>query len=489
MRTLQDYKNIYREIATNLNLQGDSVEMIIQLLSYASYIEENENIVYSQESSLERASLINSKIQLCVNEMYSVYRGQCPRVLINIRPQKYFNFQPFDEIVSSNNFRIYYLGWVEPGTGQIFTNTGEGVVSLNLGSNDYDYHYGSKVVNPADDEELTVIGLLAPGTISMTWTLDSDNLYYVDCTENNLSNDMYASKNNNMEAIEVTREFAKHVLDGALFDLTLPSFGSRLYTGKMDPSTVINATYFKYSQMSSYNTSELKKINIRGAELVEFEDNKWNGIEEFISGVVFLNETKPDDLNTIHYKAYRDRFVNTIIRSNSDIGELLREAYPEKVLATNYKFDFSTPEEYDIIIYYIPQEENNELTDDEINEFRNTRGAYYVTKKIWPIKGTKIRALFNIDLELYKNSDTIALDVVNIISTYGNKFDVDIRSELNTIRSLISKISEVKEVSKLDVTYINPESGELISTLDNVNLEGVYFDIDYDINTTVTTKS
>ena len=64
MKSLQDYKNLFREIATNLNLSGDSVEMIVQLLSYASYIEENESIIYAQESSLEKANLMNSKIQL-----------------------------------------------------------------------------------------------------------------------------------------------------------------------------------------------------------------------------------------------------------------------------------------------------------------------------------------------------------------------------------------------------------------------------------------
>ena len=43
MKSLSDYKNIYREIASKLNLQGDSVELLVQLLSNASYIEEVEN--------------------------------------------------------------------------------------------------------------------------------------------------------------------------------------------------------------------------------------------------------------------------------------------------------------------------------------------------------------------------------------------------------------------------------------------------------------
>jgi electron transfer flavoprotein alpha subunit len=67
---------------------------------------------------------------------------------------------------------------------------------------------------------------------------------------------------------DVTRNFSEHILRNYLFDLTLTSFGSRLYTGKMDPSTAITATYFKFSTLSDYNTSELKKINIKGAQIV-----------------------------------------------------------------------------------------------------------------------------------------------------------------------------------------------------------------------------
>ena len=75
MRTLQDYISIYREVAQNLGIGGDSVEVLVQLLANASYINEVENISYVQEASLERATLENSKIQHCMNNMYSVFRG------------------------------------------------------------------------------------------------------------------------------------------------------------------------------------------------------------------------------------------------------------------------------------------------------------------------------------------------------------------------------------------------------------------------------
>ena len=113
MRTLQDYISIYREVAQNLGIGGDSVEVLVQLLANASYINEVENISYVQEASLERATLENSKIQHCMNNMYSVFRGNCPRVILKFKTGKYLSFQPYDKVVSSNNFNLYYLGYLD----------------------------------------------------------------------------------------------------------------------------------------------------------------------------------------------------------------------------------------------------------------------------------------------------------------------------------------------------------------------------------------
>jgi len=486
MRSLQNYKDIYREIATNLNLQGDSVEMIVQLLSYASYIEETENIVYAQESSLEKATLLNSKIQLCMNEMYSVFRGQCPRVILNIVPQRYFSFQPFDVIVSSNNFKIYYLGYIAkddveysnaPGMRSVMSDLGTGINCV----------YGGKTINPGESE-LTVIGLLAPDTVRMGWTLGEDNLYYVDCPETLLSNDMYATVNG--LPVEVTRNFSEHVLRNYLFDLTLTSFGSRLYTGKMDPSTTIVGTYYRFSRLSEYNESELKKINIRGAKMTSFPDNKWQGVEELVPGVVLIDATVSDDLNTIHYKAYRDRFVNTIIRSNSDIGAVLEEMYPGKVGNTNYEFNYTT-EQSDLTIYYVPKNIQDPLTQDEINRFIEERKAYYVTDQITVQPGEVYRAVISVDVELYENT-SVDEEISTILLSYGKKFGVNLEEEKDGMITLISKISNVSRVSNLSITYID-QSGLSISA-DNIskiyeNIDQTYFDISFVINSIVRTQS
>ena len=111
MKSVQDYIDRYKGVVKNLGYAGESADILIQLLANASWIGEVENASYMAESSLEKASLINSKIQHCVDMMYSVYRGACPRVIMKIKPTKYLTLNPYDPIIESSNFRIYYLGY------------------------------------------------------------------------------------------------------------------------------------------------------------------------------------------------------------------------------------------------------------------------------------------------------------------------------------------------------------------------------------------
>lgn len=96
MKTLNDYINAYSDVAGRLGYTGESIKILIQLLANASYISEVENIVYAREASLDKAMLMNSKIQHCMNNMYSVYRGHCPRVVLSVNFLRPVTFMPFD---------------------------------------------------------------------------------------------------------------------------------------------------------------------------------------------------------------------------------------------------------------------------------------------------------------------------------------------------------------------------------------------------------
>ena len=484
MKSLQDYIDIYKEIASKLNLRGDSVEVLTQLLANASFISEVENISYAQEASFEKATLINSKIQHCVNDMYSVFRGACPRVILRFTPNKYFNFEMFQNIVSGNGFNIYYLGYLRSNSEDVREG---GMLSESTGTKTLskikNFVYSPVSIPPAINKEkdiYTIVGLLAKKTVEKSWTLDKDNTYYCDCLEDELSNDMWVKVED--KYYDVTREFSDHIISGNIFDLTLPSFGSRLYVADIfkngtdiikdyqestvPPNTTINAMYYKFSQISDYNLSDLKRISIKGAEMTEFKNDEGNfNLGEFndpiATGVILVDEVGRDSLNTIHYKASRDRYVNSILRSNSDIGVVLEEMYPDKIRSGGTAYEFFTDDNQStgIIIYYVPTNKLNLLTENEISDFISRRSSYYIIDNITVEKGKQFTVVFTIDLEIYQNQN-VDTEVKSILEQYGNKFDVSIPDSIEEIRSLISKISNVKQILSIETLYMDESGNE-----------------------------
>ena len=189
MKSLNDYIKILRGIANNLNLHGESVEMIVQMLSNALYISEVEHITYSQEASLERASLENSKVQHCVNQMYSVFRGNNPRVIINIKATKLFNFQLYDEIIKSNNFKVYYLGYFDKDKQEIVNSP----------------------ITIYPDTEIAIYGLIASNIYTSTWTISNENRFYKNHPESNLSSDLYLRNITQNSLVDTTRIYSDHI--------------------------------------------------------------------------------------------------------------------------------------------------------------------------------------------------------------------------------------------------------------------------------------
>lgn len=566
MKSLQDYIDRYSDVANNLGYSGDSVDILIQLLAHASYISEVENISYVQEASLDKATLINSKIQHCVDNMYSVFRGTCPRVMMKIKPSKYITLNPYDLMVTSNNFNIYYLGYYKVtapgekesatrsttsitsttsaiGTSKIIdttdvsidesgenqgTNAGPSIEGLSIDELlKYGYtgswEYSSATFYPAvDDSDIQIlIGFLAPKRIGEKLTVDkiinSNNTYYIDCTANNLSDDMYVEivqSNGSRERLARTRVFAEHILEHKIFDLTLPSFGSRLFFANyykdtigrdsrsivgMTENTNIHAQFYGYSELGDYNEPELKRVQYKGAELVKFSSEflKENTVTETSDGLCYIEAISRDGLNTIHYKASRDRYVSSIIRSNSDIGTVLEESFPDIIMSggTSYLFTATGSEKRlgTVDIYYIPKNEGVLLSQGDIDRFKKEKRAYYViTSTISILPGTKYFANFNIDLDLYKHTSdddwekTIGEDI--LVSGYEKKFNIDFNdSTIREIEALINKLSNVKKISGLTISFTDA-SGRPVS-MEGKDLNQIYFEIKYSITTSITAKN
>lgn len=610
MNTVQDYVDRYTTIGKNLGLSGESLRALSQMLGYASYISEVEHVSYTAESSLERSSLMNSKIQHCVDNMYSVFRGLCPRVILKIKPTKYLTLNPYDPIIESQNFRVHYLAYYkvtdqegnivrggasEQGTEDKDQGTDEElgndviniipssqVVDISCGSpdavvedNSKKYAFTNEALRHATIDELTldyrftgsweyssatfypvldeddpetedvdetvdgvqvILGFIAPkrkdqSDLIIDKTITTKNTYYVDCLANDLSDDMYikvGAVDSDMTFQSKTRLFAEHILEHKIFDLTLPSFGSRLYLANFykdiigrDSNEVegipensrIYAQYYGYTELDSYNASELKKIQLKGTELLPFNDvidsegvvhnnpflisqgaSQYDGAE----GVCYIDAVPRDDLNTIHYKANRDRYVNSILRSNTDIGVVLEESFPDviKTGGTVYVFNANTAStRYSTInLYYIPKQETVLLTSEQIEKFRTEKRAYYViTSTINVDPGHKFVATFNINLDLFNNSSedwgqTVGEEI--LVSSYEKKFGVRFdKSTLKDIEGTIAKISNVKKVVDLSVSYSDAGREVDQAYIDEKYKDNAYFEIKYSITTSVTSKS
>lgn len=377
MKSLTDYLNTYRNVAKNLNLTGDAVELLAEFLANASYTNEVENVAYAQESMLERATLMNSKIQHCVERMYSVYRGICPRVILNFYSQNYMNLQPYDKILSGNGWNLYYIGYYQNYLGELSDQDQYKINKLGISEDEYreslgDFVYNSSyLISPTGDTILyKIICILSPAPSVKTWTINSNSTFYFQNLDSNLSNDVFATATYGGQVVnkKITRLFQDFILDEktnnpSLFDLTLPSYGSRIYIGNLEIGTTLNINYFKYCSLSDFNINDINKIKLDGTVPQSFSKNSFldpKGFSETQPGLIVIDEVKPDTLSVLHYRANRHRFANSIIRSNSDVGYLLEEMYPNKVMPNGaaYVFDAPSPSkevtETITYQYYIP---------------------------------------------------------------------------------------------------------------------------------------
>lgn len=585
MNNIKTYIDRYKTIALNLGYTGKSAEILIQLLAQASYINEVENATYLAESSFEKCSLMNSKIQHCMDHMYSVYRGTCPRVVMKIKPTKYFSLKPFDPLIESSNFTVHYLGYyqvtdleggvvnmaeliskllsgsdssgnssstldtvrystllkqidvtcgsniegsnikdgsdLDEGAINPTTLTLEDLVALDPSYYKGTWNYSDLILSPnfdeTDSDVQIVIGLIAPkrrDSMVIEKKIDQTNTYYLDCTADNLSNDMYVKING--EVVERTRLFSEHILDHKIFDLTLPSYGSRLYVANyfkdtigrnendlaqfsgddgMTENTEIYAKYFGFSSLSDYSESELSRLNLKGVVFKKFNPSFLvsMGYSEQNTGLCYIKEVEREDSTSIHYRASRERYVSSILRSNSDIGTVLEESFPTIIEPGGTTYQYTLSGEFNrysnVNIFYIPKNEGLYLDSESISEFKTNKRAYYAVTDIVSINpGRRYTVNIDVDLELYRMSSDNLNNIVGediLKSRYEKKFGIKFdEKEISELQSLISKLSNIKRVSGISITYVD-SSGNLVSRPDESTSIYNYFLINYNITTFV----
>lgn len=456
MKTVQDYYSILKGIETRLGITGSSTEILAQVLSQALYFSEVENMAYSQESSLERASNDNSKIQLCVDRMYSVFRGSCPRVILKFKANKLFTWSKWDVVASFNSFGLFYESYWDEQKEEFID---------------------SEVTIVPDEEKTYIIKCILSSSYSQaSVSLNVLNTTFAEFPWENLSNDLLAYVDG--EERKVTRSFATHAAapQKYLFDLTIPGYGLRLYGPDIyQPNSRVALAVHKMCFLSDFTDSELVSIRLKGADLVEFDDKKDSTLigslyfEKSAKGIIFLDAVSHDQLSTIHYKANRERFSSGVYRSNSDLAYLLSEAYPSQVKAATYKFTglHSTVEEDTKITYsFIPTP-----------QYLTATGELGGTQKPDSDKALEIMAAKDVSVESLPQPKI--LDGIS----YGlsiNLSSAPVYAEADSLDPLVSSIIRIKGSGEWRILYsgtlhVTPSLFSEPTTYESDNITAISF--------------
>ena len=152
----------------------------------------------------------------------------------------------------------------------------------------------------------------------------------------------------------------------------------------------------------------------------------------------------------------------------------------------NYLSDPSENTKYvpKLNIYYIPHNQSTLLSQREINSFIQKNLSYYVTHDISIYRGDVVNVIMNIRLELFQNQ-AVDKEIDDVLKNYMNKFNLDLEGCRSEIITSISKLSNVKCVSKLSIEY-KSEIGENLDW-DSIkpNLNKTYFSIKYHITSNI----
>jgi hypothetical protein len=130
------------------------------------------------------------------------------------------------------------------------------------------------------------------------------------------------------------------------------------------------------------------------------------------------------------------------------------------------------------------------LNETEKKKFISDYRGYYITDRIEIEEGNKYTAIFNLDLVLYQPDVETTQGIESILDTYKNKFNTNLESATEEIKSSISKISNIKQISGFTIDYVS-SLGQFLGDSSKKemlqNLDIIYYDIKCQITSKIQT--
>ena len=493
------------QIASNNGISGESVDLLIDLITYSKYHEQFEIVNAIQENNLSTARLINSKIRMCMNVMYPVYRGKNARVKLNFINNTLINKNKFDILYSSNTFKVYaensinLTPSIDSGISGVNKYSLIGILSKKdlqestrtVRANEIyylDFIIDREVVsNLSEDVQVFINDTEYPTTRSFYDYIQNE----VPLTDNDafLIGDKYYTVNGvswipipetdvRVKDLKIKGELSSttllpilpsKVLD-PIFVLTIPDYGIRLYKrGYFKANDVVKIRAIKYTTADEINSDEFDKIIIPGTQLTTvlsknnvvkrshvlgkdgkptFEDN---GI---------INEIPRDNERSLLFNANNYSRLQNKTLAKSDINALFTEYFIDQVHSAINWYDGKKNSDGDdtvtfdagtVYIYYVPKIDNDLITTSQMEVFRQKYGSYFITNTLRAESGV----LLNVEVQMVlvtKKSVDLMSKIDSIFTNYSMILNDPNDKESNLLRpkSIFSEISKIPEVDYID---------------------------------------
>jgi hypothetical protein len=487
----EEIRDALLRIADNYKMRGEAVEMAVELVTFALFHEQVAIANTAKEMSLTEAALIDSKIAQCANVMYSVFRGRCPMVRLNLHFTSTVNKFKLDPLYEGNTFNLY--------AANPMTETPDGT----------------------DDSTKQVEAILSKSDlVDRIYDITKDNYMGLEVTDddgnsiNDISEDIVVQvlqKNEGMgsepemaKEYAVTRIFSDHCKsvgdDEMIFALTTPGFGVRLYKkGNFTIGTSIRVKAVIYTPLSDINADAIRRISISGATLMESRrmeddpDNPSERTEVVTPAIEYDGEVERPEVNSIPYLANYAGRVEHQIKSNSDVNYFFSEVFIDKVMSSTFKFFKkgsvlpdnygNIPDEGDaapadcLYIWYIKKKNAKPITGIEADQFVTNYGTYFLENNIFIQEATEIKVALSLNVVL-DSTETISEDVDAILETdFNHRLGASLNSEL--LRAKIAKLTHLKYIKEF---VLEADNGADIS---QPLPPGQYYTVETSINYTL----
>lgn len=477
MKTYADILNDLQNIQDEMKLEGDAVEINKRIAAYVYYHQQIDIVNAIRESSINSAYLMNSKIEHCMDNMYSVFRGTNPILTMNLILNAEFGYDKFDLVYNSNTFKLYAKEVISQHPTLPNLNGTYTPISV-----DFIVSSAEKITYcPADDENLLD---------DKKWPYYIDIKLDTDRLASNLSEHLFIYRLVNGEKQEVkwTRIFTEHstspVSDELLFVLTIPDYGIRIYKKGYFDYELDKDLHFEiipYTTTSEVNLFDFEKITIPEGTLKspsgypqdELPDpNDTSLLEQVIniddSGnlvesvenpelyqMILSKEIGRQDSATLAYQCNFSGRSSSSMISNNDILFLFSETFIDRILSCNFELDL---ESSSVIIYYTPNPNSTAITPNEKTDFVNKYDKYGIANSTIAIQeGNRVTRV--VTLEYVSDGMTDITEAANnIIESYNNILGKELNQK--ELEGQFAKLQGVSYISSLTVSGLDSNETE-----------------------------